>query len=123
VFTVSVSKTFEASHRITSPDGEMEPLHTHQWNLILKVAGENLDKSGMLMDFNKLKKMLDSVIFELENNTINDITYFQKNSPSAENIAKYIFERLKNRISEPAVIKSVEIEEQPNCWAQFTDQL
>ena len=99
----------------------MEPLHSHQWNLILKVAGDKLDKSGMLVDFNKLKKMLDSITFELENNTINNIKYFQKKSPSAENIAKYIFNRLKNVIAEPVIIKSVEIEEQPGCWAQYSE--
>jgi len=80
MFTVSVETYFWASHRLVLPDGSMvrqahhpersrrkEPLHNHNWSVTADVSSEKLDSMAVVMDFQKLKEMVDNIVAEFDN--------------------------------------------------------
>ena len=72
------------------------------------------------MDFRKLKSALDDILSELDNSTLNQLEYFQKNNPSAELVAKYIFEKLETKLSKNVLLQSIKVSENEDCSAKFT---
>jgi 6-pyruvoyltetrahydropterin/6-carboxytetrahydropterin synthase len=62
----------------------------------VEVTGKELEPdSGMLMDFKDLKRKLSQVLDDLDHKHLNDLEYFSKTNPSSENLARYVYERLK----------------------------
>jgi 6-pyruvoyltetrahydropterin/6-carboxytetrahydropterin synthase len=52
----------------------------------------------MVLDFRKLKETTQAVLENLDHKYLNEIPYFAEINPSSENIAKYIFDRIKERL-------------------------
>ena len=65
MFTVSVETHFRASHQLTLPDGSKEQAHTHDWLIAAEVCRDKLDSMGLVMDFSRLKAMVDNIVGEL----------------------------------------------------------
>jgi len=120
LFTVSVESQFWASHRLTLQDGSKEPLHSHNWKVAADVSTDKLDSRGLVMDFRRLKAMTDEILADFENGRLNKLNYFQRNNPSAENVAKYIFEKLEPSLPDHLKLNHVMVIEQPGCSAKFT---
>jgi len=111
MFDVSVERTFAAGHALRNYKGSCEDVHGHNFRVRVTVSGEQLDSTGLLVDFLELKSLIDGVIAYLDHKFINDLPPFDKINPSAENLAKYFYDRvsvgMKNdvpvRISEVCV--------------------
>jgi 6-pyruvoyltetrahydropterin/6-carboxytetrahydropterin synthase len=58
-------------------------------------ASDRLNKEGVVIDFQILKQKLEKVLKPLDHTYLNDLPYFSGEEPSSENIAKYIFDKLK----------------------------
>jgi len=119
MFTVSVETYFWASHRLVLPDGSKEPLHNHNWSVTADVSSEKLDSMAVVMDFQKLKEMVDNIVAEFDNTTLNEISYFQQNNPSAENVAKFIYEKLGPKLPKGVKLQSIRVVEEPGCSAKY----
>ncbi|UCF42410.1 MAG: 6-carboxytetrahydropterin synthase [Planctomycetota bacterium] len=120
LFTVSVETHFWASHELALPDGSREPPHQHNWAVTAEVSGNELNRMGLVMDFQRLRTMLDSIAGELDNTTIEKIDYFQKNCSSAENLARYIYERLEPKLPKGVKLEVVRVGEERGCSAKFS---
>ncbi len=120
MFTVSVETHFWASHQLTMPDGSKEPAHHHNWSVRAEVGAEKLNSSGFVIDFLKLRKMLDNIVAQFDNITLEKIGYFQQNNPSAENVAKYIYEKLESKLPNGLKVQSIRITEGPNYSAKLS---
>jgi len=59
------------------------------------VSGEQLDSTGLLMDFVEVRKGIKELVERLDHHFLNDLEPFDKLNPSAENIAKYFFDVLE----------------------------
>lgn len=75
-------------------DGACERLHGHNWRVELHVEAEKLDSNGLAIDFKLLKTELNKVVEGLDHRYLNEIEPFDTLNPSAENLAKYIFDTL-----------------------------
>lgn len=109
---------FEASHRLPHHDGKCARLHGHSWNGELIVQGEKLHsdgaKQGMLIDYADIKKVLEPLIDnKLDHHHLNDSLPLE--SPTSENIAKYIYDYIKPKLPE---LIAVRIEE--TCTSSCT---
>jgi queuosine biosynthesis protein QueD len=93
MFEVRVETEFAAAHFLRDYDGKCENLHGHNYKVYAHVCGPSLNSGGMLLDFTKLKNALRTVCGVLDHTNLNDIDVFDQN-PSAERIAKYIYEAL-----------------------------
>ena len=72
------------------------------------------------MDFHQLKATLDDVVAELNNTALGKIEYFKGNIPSAENVARYIYEKLQPRLPIGLRLCSIKVIEEPGCSARFS---
>lgn len=120
MFTVSVETHFRASHQLTLPDGSKEPLHYHDWAVTAEVSSDKLNSMGFVMDFCRLKAAVDKMVAEFDNIPLDSIDYFQRNNSSAENVAKYIFDKLEPKLSSGVKLRSIRVVEEPGCSAKFS---
>jgi 6-pyruvoyltetrahydropterin/6-carboxytetrahydropterin synthase len=119
LFTVSVETWFWASHRLRLTDGAQEPLHQHNWRVTAEVAGDKLDRTGLVMDFRRLKTMLDSIVAGFDNAPLDELDCFSENNPSAENVARYVYDKLGPMLPDGLNLGCVRVVEQPGCSAKF----
>jgi 6-pyruvoyltetrahydropterin/6-carboxytetrahydropterin synthase len=52
------------------------------------------------LDFKYLKSELKKILEKLDHKHLNNISYFKKVNPTSENIARYIYDQLKLKISD-----------------------
>ena len=116
-FEISVTRTFCASHQLRLYDGQLEPLHGHNWRITVTVAAPQLDAIGVVMDFHELERRLDGLISKLHNRHLNDTTAFRELNPSAENVAQHVAEGLT--LPNPVVLVSVQVWETDDCSATY----
>ena len=122
MFTVSVEMSFNASHQLALPDGSKEPTHSHNWSVTAEVAARELDNMGVVMDFHKLRAELADIIAQFDNAQLAAIDYFRQNNQSAENVAKYIYEKLRTKLPQDLDIRGVKVGEEQGCWAKYADR-
>lgn len=103
MYEVTIIKSFSAAHLLADIGGKCEALHGHNFKVEITVAAEQLNNIGILVDFRFLKKILGEVLEELDHKHLNALTDFTGINPSAENIAKYIFEKMDARVKSAGV--------------------
>jgi 6-pyruvoyltetrahydropterin/6-carboxytetrahydropterin synthase len=122
MFTVRVETHFWASHQLTLADGSKEPPHRHNWSAAADVSSEKLNSMGLVMDFRHLRAMVDKTIAEFDNTSLDKIDYFQRSNSSAENVARYIYEKLEPKLPQGVKLEAVRVVEEPGCLAKFTGE-
>jgi 6-pyruvoyltetrahydropterin/6-carboxytetrahydropterin synthase len=95
MYEITVTSHFSAAHRLRYLHGKCEELHGHNWKVEVPVASNRLSKEGVVVDFGILKLKVEKVLKPLDHTYLNDLPYFSGIEPSSENIAKYIFDKLK----------------------------
>ncbi len=95
MFTVKVEGSFSSAHNLRGYKGKCEDLHGHNWKVEISAAKDSLDKIGMVLDFKLLKARLSQVLEPLDHAYLNNVAYFKKVNPTSENIAQYIYRKLK----------------------------
>jgi 6-pyruvoyltetrahydropterin/6-carboxytetrahydropterin synthase len=105
MFEVTIEQTFAAGHALRNYHGKCENVHGHNYRCQLTLEGPRLDETGLLMDFVTLKRVLQSVIDRLDHVWLNDFPPFDRLNPSAENIAKYIFDEVNRGIATEAGVR------------------
>jgi len=121
MFTVSIETRFRASHQLILPDGSKESAHYHNWSVITDVSSDSLNDMGVVIDFHRLKAAVDNIIAEFDNKSLGKIDYFQRNNPSAENVAKYIHKKLKPKLPKGLKLQNIKVFEKPGCSARFSE--
>ena len=89
MYTVTKRLEVSGSHRLNLPyDSKCKNLHGHNWIIYVTCQTQVLDEEGMVVDFVKIKEIVN----ELDHQHINDIVGDM--NPTAENIARWICERV-----------------------------
>jgi 6-pyruvoyltetrahydropterin/6-carboxytetrahydropterin synthase len=121
MFTISIETSFWASHQLVLPEGSKEPVHHHNWLVSAVVSSDRLNSMAVVMDFQELKAMVDDIVSEFDNMALNEISFFRQNNPSAENVAKYIYEKLRAKLPEGVKLQNIRVVEEPGCAANFSE--
>ncbi len=125
MYEVFTETHFSGAHRLRDYNGACEFLHGHNWDVKVTVRSRELDKIGLAIDFKILKKHVNVIADRLDHVDLNDIFTEEVGNPSAENIAKYIYDEMKVRIAKedtPAFMHRVDIwETQGNCASYFEE--
>jgi len=120
VYTLCVDSYFWASHSVPRPDGTAEPLHSHNFCATARITAQDLDHNGMVMDFCRLREMLDGITAGIAaSDNIGRIDYFAQKGQTTELIARYIFERLHASLPKGLALVAVTATEQPRCRATY----
>ncbi len=92
MYRITVEDDFSSAHRLREYQGKCSSLHGHNWKVRLTVRARELDDRGITIDFGKLKKLLASLVSRFDHVDLNQIPPFDRLNPTAENIARTIFE-------------------------------
>jgi len=109
MFEISVEETFAAGHALREYRGKCENVHGHNYKVQVIIEGANLNSIGLLVDFTEVKRILHEVADQLDHKFINDVPPFDVQNPSAENMAKYFYDEVSNRLSECALEAPVRV--------------
>lgn len=93
MFEITVQAGFSSGHFLRDYHGKCENPHGHNYRVLVTLVGEQLESNGLLLDFKLLKQVLRPTVQYLDHNMINDLEPFTTVNPSAENLAKYFFDR------------------------------
>jgi 6-pyruvoyltetrahydropterin/6-carboxytetrahydropterin synthase len=102
MFELKVRSRFSAAHRLEGYAGKCATLHGHNWDVDVLVSGEDLDGQGILVDFKVLKQAVVQVLEEIDHRDLNEVNAFRSVNPTSENIARYLFRCLSQKLNQPA---------------------
>jgi 6-pyruvoyltetrahydropterin/6-carboxytetrahydropterin synthase len=121
MYRLMIKTSFAAAHNLINYQGDCENLHGHNWRVEVVVAAKELDKAGLGIDFKILKKQTNSLLDELDHKYLNDLTPFKNDSPSSENISRYLFERLSETLNnENITVEKINVWESENACASYS---
>lgn len=119
MYEISVEACFNAVHRVPLPNGELEPLHGHDWKVRATFRGAELDAGGMVVDFIAAQRALEAAVRPLDHTDLGACPMLRQAPPTAEVVARMIFDLLA---SEPDLGRSlycVAVVEAPGCRASY----
>ena len=122
MFEVMIERHFSSAHQLRGYKGKCENLHGHNYKIEIYARGRELDNIGLLVDFGELKMAADEVVQYLDHRNINELEPFiEELNPSAENLARYILERVRARVgdSSRAEVYKVRCFETPTSVATY----
>jgi 6-pyruvoyltetrahydropterin/6-carboxytetrahydropterin synthase len=100
MFEVTVEAGFSSGHYLRNYQGKCENPHGHNYRVLVTLVGEELDPTGLLLDFKLLKTLLRPVVDYLDHQMINDLPPFTELNPSAENLARYFYQQTSLQLAE-----------------------
>jgi 6-pyruvoyltetrahydropterin/6-carboxytetrahydropterin synthase len=109
MFEVSVEQTFAAGHALRNYKGKCENVHGHNYRVRITMQGDQLDSTGLLVDFLDVKSLIGGVVDYLDHQFINDLPPFDELNPSAENIAKYFYDRVSGGLKNDVPVRVSEV--------------
>ena len=120
-FEVMIERNFSSAHQLRGYKGKCENLHGHNYKIEIYARGSELDNIGLLVDFGVLKEAADEVVLYLDHLNINELPPFDVElNPSAENLARYILERVAARVGDERVkVYKVRCFETPTSVATY----
>lgn len=120
MFILKVVTDFSSAHSLRNYPGKCAKFHGHNWDIEVSVCSNILNKVGMVIDFKEIKQKVKQVTQKLDHSYLNEVSPFDKINPTAENIAKYIFEEVKELIeNENIKLKQVSIWENKDSCATY----
>lgn len=130
---------FDAAHRILNHESKCKNLHGHRYEVEATFTSLELDNIGRVIDFGVIKEILGGWIDEnFDHNTILSVAdknlgdsienatsqkvFYLKYHPTAENIARFLFEEVCPVLFKGQEIRCIEIKvnETPNCYAKIS---
>ena len=103
MYELKIITEFSAAHNLRNFRGKCEALHGQNWKVEVVVSGNELYDSGVVLDFAEVKSATGEIMSEIDHKYLNDLPFFIEHNPSSENIARYIFHRLQQKIEDKLV--------------------
>jgi len=110
---LSVEFNFSAGHHLPEYNGACCRFHGHNYKLVVTVGGKVDPKSGMIIDFEELRRIVSEDALKLVDHVnLND---FLPN-PTAENIITFLWAKLKQAL--PG-LRELRLYETPEYWVTY----
>jgi 6-pyruvoyltetrahydropterin/6-carboxytetrahydropterin synthase len=125
---------FSYGHRLLNYDGPCRHLHGHNGVVEVRIASDRLDDIGMVADFGEIRDVVKGWVDEnLDHRMVlcrddpavqvlrelNEPLYLLDGNPTAENIAREIFERTRGR---GLPISEIRLWETPSSYAVYREE-
>ena len=85
-------------------------------------AADETSSGGMLLDFDDAGAALEGVVAPFDHRFLNEVEPFDKVPPTAENVARELFNRLDSHVHDaswPARLETVTVWESEDAWASY----
>jgi 6-pyruvoyltetrahydropterin/6-carboxytetrahydropterin synthase len=120
MFEISIQSHFCGAHQLKGYHGPCERMHGHNWEVEIFLKGLRINHLGILLDFQHAKEFLQAVLSKIDHQNLNELAPFKKENPSAENIARYVFNEIARKIKGTRVrIQRVRVSETPGTAAWY----
>jgi len=121
MFEVTIEETFAAGHALRNYRGKCENVHGHNYRCQVTLEGAELDEIGLLVDFVELKRVVHGVLDKLDHQWLNEYPPFDVLNPSAENMARYIYQQVAEglKVREGVRIALVKLWETDTAYATY----
>ena len=130
---------FELAHLLDNYDGACSHPHGHTYKVDITVEGVINENTGMVMDFNQLKKVIKDVVpdhYFISDSRFNDEDSFQYRlrqlfdeygkrykswpfRPTAENMVCYFAHELKFKLPNNVFVVNIKLYETSNSYAEW----
>lgn len=138
MYTLQTNASFDSAHFLKGYEGKCSNIHGHRWMVEVTVASDEVEADGqirgMIVDFKVLKADLKQLVDELDHKMIleeNSIQHSTKQAllsenfelvevpfrPTAENLAKYFYDRMEEKEYQVVLVK---VYETPNNCAGYS---
>lgn len=107
--TVFKEFKFSAAHHLCIEGHPCSTVHGHNYHLTVECTGE-MDEHGMVIDFHKIKEVVQPLVDQLDHQLLNDIIPVT----TSEGICLWFLERIGNQIDG---ITKIEVRETDSCGA------
>lgn len=122
MYEVTIIKSFSAAHMLKAIGGKCEELHGHNFKVEVTVAAQDLNKSGISIDFRNVKEWLQEVLDNLDHKHLNEFPSFLGENPSSENIALYIYKEMKLKARQVEIkVARVKVWESENAAVTYIE--
>ncbi len=122
MYEICKEVTFAAAHIIKGHPGKCSGLHGHNWRVRLYVTCESLDSIGMGIEFSRIKEILKGITDQLDHQDLNALASFELQNPTAENMARHIFQETARRLNAPGRrVSRVQIWETDSSSVTYTE--
>jgi 6-pyruvoyltetrahydropterin/6-carboxytetrahydropterin synthase len=134
MYRVTREIAFCYGHRLLNYDGKCRHLHGHNGRAVITLEGPGLDARGMLVDFGEIKRQVRRWIDEnLDHNMLlcrddpllpillerGERVFIMDENPTAENIARLIFDRAREA---GLPVAEVILWETDNCCSAYSSR-
>lgn len=119
MFELIVDDIFSAAHQLNGYDGPCENIHGHNWKVQIVVGGKELDNKGLLVDFKNLKTFLQEELSKYDHKFLNEVL---KVNPTSENIAKIIFNNIKQELPAQVKLSKVFVWESEDAGVSYSEE-
>lgn len=134
MFRVTREIHFCYGHRLLNYDGKCRNLHGHNGKAVITIEAPQLDALGMVMDFSRIKRVISAWIDETLDHRMllhrddpvleylrrqGEPVFVMNVNPTAENIAKLIYEFAR---SQNFPVTEVKLWETESCYATYTGE-
>lgn len=119
---ITVTKRFRFcyGHRLPNYDGKCVNYHGHNSEVEVEVGGRDKDSyTTMVIDFSKLKEVVDPIIDRLDHRDITGLEPFGGEPPTAETICMWMAMQIKFALPEGTFLWRVRVSETPDNWAEW----
>ena len=116
---ISQAFRFEAAHYLPNVPEQhrCRRLHGHSYRVELRLEGPVDPATGFVADFLEIESRFGSLFAQLDHNCLNDIEGLE--NPTAENIAVWIWHRIKPSLPQMA---SIVVYETSDCFAEYNGE-
>ena len=100
LWRLKVRGEFASAHALRHYQGKCESLHGHNYGVEMVVEGETLTTdTELVVDFSVHKKELRAELALIDHVNLNEYAPFDSINPSSENLARYLYRRMKDRLN------------------------
>jgi 6-pyruvoyltetrahydropterin/6-carboxytetrahydropterin synthase len=120
MYYATVIKHFSAAHHLRDYEGKCERIHGHNYKVELQLKSPIVDRSGMVADFTVIRQVLDKLLQRFDHQDLNLVKPFDKLNPTAENIAKLVYEEMNLKFNTRKVkVSMVTVWETDSSFATY----
>ena len=104
LWRLTIREEFASAHALRHYQGKCESMHGHNYAVEMVVEGRTLTPdTELVVDFTLLKKELREELALIDHQNLNELPPFDTLNPSSENLARYLYQKLKQRLKDMPV--------------------
>ena len=114
--SLSDEENFKIFDTCSNPNG-----HGHDYSIEVKLTGDIDPETGMIYSLEDIDKIMKLVIEDLDHKRLDiEVPYFENDQPTGENIAKYIWSKIKPSLSDKLI--HLKLSETSNSYFEYYEE-